>query len=93
MMNMKRKLENYCARSIWFSGAAMVLGVTFDEVDLPEWIFWLVLGWVIARVMVDVVPTADRYISKCGNSGKGRHYVSLAQYELRTFSLPLCDHV
>ena len=85
MMKMKMKLEIYCIRSIWFSGAAMVLGVTFDEVDLPEWIFWLVLSWVIARVMVDVFLTADRYISKCGNSSKGRHYVFLAQYELRTF--------
>ena len=53
----------------------MILGVTYDEVDLPDWVFWLVLGWVIGRLMVDVVLTAHRYLSKCCSRGKGTNRV------------------
>ena len=47
----------------------MVIGVTYDEADVPGWMLWLILGWAIARLLIDVVLTAYRYLSNYCTSG------------------------
>ena len=55
--------------SLLFEGIAIVIGVTYDEVDVPGWVLWLILGWAIARLLIDVVLTAYRYLSNYCTSG------------------------
>ncbi len=45
------------------AGAAMIFGVNFEIMQLQHWIFYVLLAWVIARLLVGIVLTIHRYFA------------------------------
>ena len=58
----------------------MVIGVTYDEVDVPGWMLWVMLGWAIARLLIDVVLTAYRHLSNYCTAGNVQTMKDFLQY-------------
>ena len=66
------------------SGVNIALGVQFEEMGFPRWMFWVAVSFILVRALVDIILTLLARLFNSDAEGENRMKNDILFSKLRT---------